>query len=307
MKYFILILALSASAFFSGDIFAQTGRDRTETPQYTLSELQYIADSILMEGNLLALYERAAWIAGDQFQARSEELTGKFGGYLVYHDENDNVKVIFADGTRDELNCIYEVIFYDDLENPMTESVVDRKFTDWEETLWTARDIIIGNLEEIGITPASYENFPFNNAIFPTHTGYRFYLFPGTVLNGMFPFGNDYFFDADPEGNIVEWRKMHSRLIAEPMEYDNNPIREITHSHILSEPFITPTDVCTFQLYAPFSQVKVLKIYSTALRLYFVYDWAENTITIEESSSGGQGDEQSQPKPGKIKKSRKGK
>uniref|UniRef100_S0DG92 Uncharacterized protein n=1 Tax=termite gut metagenome TaxID=433724 RepID=S0DG92_9ZZZZ len=245
-----------------------------------MEELQGIADSILMEGNLLALYERAAWAAGDLFHAQGDGMTNRFGGYLVYHDENKDIKVIFADGTRrDELNCIYEVVFFDDPENPMADSAAEREFTEWESELWTIRDVITGQFSEIEI--ADYESFSLNHITFPIPGGYRMYLISGTTLNGIFPFGNDYFFDADPKGNIVKWRKMHSRLIAEPMEYEGHTVVEITHSHLLSEPFITPSDVCTFQLYAPYSEVKKLKIYSTALQLYFVYDWAENTITIE--------------------------
>lgn len=283
MKHLATILMLSAASLFAEKTLARANCDQPDVSQYSMSELQTIADSILMEGNLLALYERAAWYAGDQFQTQNDEIKSKFGGYLVCHGEDGNVRVVFSDRTQDELYCICEVIFYDNLENPMECNTAGREFTESEKNLWTVRDIITGNIEKNGISLTSYENFPFNHIIFPIDSGYRFYLFSGTILDKVFPFGNDYFFDSDSEGNIIKWRKMHSRLIAEPMEYENSPIREMSHSHILSEPFITPTDICTFQLYAPFSTVKILKVYSTALKLYFVYDWAENTITIEKT------------------------
>jgi hypothetical protein len=285
MRYLItLLLALSVSMTFVNEISAgPTASYPEKLNSLKPEELRGITDSILLEGNLLALYERAAWIAGDMFQTQDSATINKFGGYLVYHDENGDVRVVFADGTQDNLVCIYDVTFYDNPDNPMAESTIERTFTNYEEQLWRVRDTLIEQIMKLDAEIQQYEEFPLNHILFPTHFGYRFYYISGTSQNAVIPFGNDYFFDADEEGNVTYWRKIHSRLIAQPMEYEGNPVREVTHSHLLSEPFITPSDVCTFQLYAPFGGISKLRILSSALNIYFIYDWAENTITTEKA------------------------
>ena len=37
----------------------------------------------------------------------------------------------------------------------------------------------------------------------------RAYLLQGTTLNGVIPFGNDYYVDIDSDGNLIEFHRFH--------------------------------------------------------------------------------------------------
>jgi hypothetical protein len=105
----------------------------------------------------------------------------------------------------------------------------------------------------------------------------------GTYKSGIIPFGNDYLFKADYSGNIVEWKKFHSRLIPAQMEIpESGKIISAMHSHLRTTPHITATDICTFRLYAEFSKIKSFIVYSPAIGKSMEYDINDNTIKIIE-------------------------
>lgn len=43
------------------------------------------------------------------------------------------------------------------------------------------------------------------------------------------------------------------------------------HTHVLENPYISATDICTFKLYAPFNEIDEFSVSSSALEGVFTY------------------------------------
>ena len=102
---------------------------------------------------------------------------------------------------------------------------------------------------------------------------------PSVSKGRAIPFGNDYLFIANKEGEIQSWKKFHSRLIPVEATEQMPMIAFPVHSHLKYEPFISATDICTFRLYYNKTGSTKFAVYSTALSMYFIYELATNTIT----------------------------
>ena len=121
-----------------------------------------------------------------------------------------------------------------------------------------------------------------NIELIPYELGYKLYIIAGTSKSDMIPFGNDYIFFADKNGEITSWRKFHSRLIPTMTKYEGKTVIGIIHSHLVNEPFMTATDICTFRLYGTISGVKKFEVLSTALSKVFTYDLESGTIKFKD-------------------------
>lgn len=99
----------------------------------------------------------------------------------------------------------------------------------------------------------------------------RLYFLQGTTQSNTIPFGNDYSIDFDENLNPIAFRRYHQSLIDCPTVNDNgSQAFFVMHSHLIDNPFITPTDICNFLLYRPES-LESLMVFSTAYECYFVF------------------------------------
>ena len=241
--------------------------------QFSQDELKLKCDSILQESNTLYKHEKAAWVFTDMFLAKPE-IKNAFFKYLTYQQE-DSIKCIVI---NKKMQSIYEVIFTDD-NNPQIERFLWRDLTEQEAKLI---DIRAKALKEISANQyvAVYKDYPPNFILLPFESGYKLYAICGTNKPKTFPFGNDYLFILNQDGEIQSKKQFHSRLIS----FQNDPANSITkivHSHLQQEPFISATDICTFRLYREGSNISQMEILSTAFSIYFIYDAETNTITTK--------------------------
>lgn len=126
------------------------------------------------------------------------------------------------------------------------------------------------------------EGYGLNMILMPKDDGYNFYIMTGANKSGIIPFGNDYLFMTDDSGNIQSWKRFHSRLIALDSKGPNGAVaREMIHSHLKAEPFITASDICTFMLYGKLCGQRSFQVLSTDLGKYLRYRLDMNTIEIE--------------------------
>ncbi|MBP1673303.1 MAG: hypothetical protein H6Q25_1118 [Bacteroidetes bacterium] len=268
MKKILLFLFIY---LFTGMIYAQT-IDTTE------AVLQIQLDSILVEGNLLYQYEKAAWVSTDLAMG-NRTLKKEFGGFFVYKDE-DEIKVIILGKKMD--NCIAEYIFTDEFNNPTTVKTDKRGLSKREKELIKIREIIINALSDkkYGITiPEGYSP---NFILIPIEEGYKMYMIMGTSQNDLIPFGNDYLFFTNKKGEIENWNKFHTRMIPGMTSFDGNKVTEMSHSHIKTTPLITATDICTFMLYAPLYGIEKFSVYSPAIGKYMEYNLEDNKIYLKD-------------------------
>jgi hypothetical protein len=260
------LLFLFLVSFFSGTML-------TQEMVLSETELKTKLDSVLSEGNLLYSYERTTWIAFD-LAMQNQTVKEDFFSFLTYKDQTE-MKVIFI-GEKSK-SCIAEYIFENNFDTPKSSKIENRVLLEKEKTLLNVRGKIMANLNDPKYEVVIPEGNNLNFTIFPFENNYKLYIVTGTSQNNIIPFGNDYLFIADKDGEISNWEKYHSRFI--PAEIQEN-IAELGHSHLKTTPLITATDICTFKLYAPFYKIDVLSVFSPALGKFMKYNLKENTITI---------------------------
>jgi len=244
---------------------------------FSKEEIKQKTDSILIEGNLLYQFEKVAWVSTDQALALND-IKKKFGGYLIYQS-GDSIKAVILEKNHD--NCIYEMTFYKDASILNSESLISRELNDLEIKLLSIKRKLVNEIFTPKYEVSCPEDFDLNIQLIPYESGYKLYILTGTSKSNVIPFGNDYIFFADKNGEITSWRKFHSGLISMTMPKGLDIIG-ITHTHLPTEPFITATDICTFKLYGSLNGLKHLTILSTVLPKYFKYDLEKNTIEIQD-------------------------
>jgi hypothetical protein len=247
--------------------------------KYSETELKLKCDSILLEGNNLYSYEKSAWITSD-LASEKREIKKDFGGLLTYKI-NDTVSTLVL--SKKDNRCIYKVSFASNVNKPCKEDLTQRDLTQTEKKLQEIKVKMVNQIFSTEIYQVSCPNgYNFNIQLIPNNVGYKLFFILGTSKSNEIPFGNDYVFFANEEGQITSWRKCHSRLIYSPSEYNGNKVTSSMHSHLKSEPFISATDICTFKLYAELCGINEFEVYSTALNKNFKYILKENKIEIND-------------------------
>lgn len=243
---------------------------------YTDQELKVKLDSVTAEGNLLYSLENASWHSNDIARAK-KEIRSLIGHYLTYQS-NDSVKTVFLNNLGNQV--IAEYSFVKNAKSPSTEKLRMRPLNKIETDLITIRQKLIEQFADPQYQVSAPEGFNLNIITIPFGEKYKTYLIPGTSDSSIIPFGNDYLFITDAQGNISKHQKIHSRLIPTMTNLgEGKTITMSTHSHLIDNPFISATDICTFKLYAHFSKLTKFSVYSKALGSYLEYDLVENKIS----------------------------
>lgn len=241
----------------------------------TDKEIQTKLDSIKAEGNLLYSYEFASWNSTD-YARDNKKIKKDFGGYLTYQS-NDTIKTIILSKSQNEI--IAEYNYFNNNKKPVLEITTNRNLNDFEKKLIDNRQKLFTQLSDPKYEVGVPENFSLNLITIPFDNNFKNYLITGSNEHGVIPFGNDYLFVTNSEGEIIDWKKFHSRLIPQYTSDGNgNYMSMSTHSHLKTNPFISATDICTFKLYAPFTKLEEFSIYSPVLKTYFTYNYMKNSL-----------------------------
>jgi len=267
-NFFTILMVL----FFSNVILAQDIK-------LSEKELETALDSILKEGNLLYKYEKSAWISTDL--ASNTPILNNRGGYFTYEIDS-KIKTIILGKNQ---NCIAEYIFTTDFDEPDSILLDERDFNPIEDKLLKIREKIIKQLSDKKYNVRIPNGYSPNFILLPFREGYKLYMIMGTSQSDVIPFGNDYLFIADKNGKIKKWQKFHSGLIFAPTTYKGAEVTSHSHSHLRTTPLITATDICTFMLYAPFTEMEEFSVYSPALGMYMTYNLKTNEITTKKSEN----------------------
>ena len=253
------------------------------------SELKEKLDSILHEGNLLYKYEKAAWIS-NELAFKNPTVKAEFHGYLTYEEQSEIKSIILAENLQ---TCIAEYTFEDNFDQPKYVKIEKREVSDKEKTLIEVRQKILENILDDGKYEVSVPKggYNLNFILLPFADKYKLYMITGTTEPNVVPFGNDYIFIADENGEIESWHKFHSQLIPSPTitggnnsrknNAKSNKVTGLIHTHLPSTPLMTATDICTFLLYAPIYDLKTLTVLHGRVRVAMKYWLKENKITTE--------------------------
>lgn len=268
MKRLFLFVCIVALAFSAA---AQKGR----TPKLSNEDLQKIFaanDSVINEGNKLYIYEKLNWTSTDEMLAAHLPIKGSF-----LYETGSVIHVIFPDKNND---CVGEVHF--DLRTAEIRKMTEKRpLSDEERGVQQRNERIFQKTLDANIP---IYGFPEKQASFNieiiriSQEITRVYVFMGALVNNMIPFGNDFSCDFDNNDSLVASRSYHHSFAPITWE-EGTQIKQVCHSHTQDNPYITPTDICTFKLYGwDLYHLATLYVYSPALHSYFVFLPAEMMI-----------------------------
>ena len=237
-------------------------------------------DSIIKEADLLYNYEKVTWNATD-LANDNEKIKENIGRYIIYHS-NDTIFAVFTD--KNSENQIAEYSYkQNNLKIPFNTDFNKKPLAKKVLNLFQIKNKI---LKELNSNPSEYElnfqkGFNPNPVLISVNNEYRLYIIIGTANKNVIPFGNDYLFNADKNGQIKDWKRFHKTLIATQTKGNNNEVViSAIHSHLPMTPLITATDICTFRLYGvDLFGMKEFMVSSTALNKIFKYNSEDNSIT----------------------------
>ena len=261
-KHFLLILTI----FISLNLFSQEEINQSKL------------DSILVEADLMYKYEKSVWNSTDLLMS-NKKLEKNFGGYIVHHS-NDTLTVTYLDKTQKESIARFNYKF-DDLNKPLITSIEPSKLTTIEKELFDIKSKMINQLSDSKYNVTIPQDYNPNLVLIKENSEYRLYIIMGTSQTGIIPFGNDYLFKADSKGNIIYWKKFHSQMIPTMAELNGLKVISFSHSHLLTTPYITATDICTFRLYAQYTELKKFSVYSPAFGKSMTYILRTNKIKVK--------------------------
>jgi len=265
MKKISILVLLLAISF---NLFSQDDR------------LKAVFDSIIAESDLLYKYEKAAWNSTDLLLT-DKKLKKNYGGYVVSHS-GDTVFVTYLD-KKQQMSIAQFSYFSTFFDIPMTFTKETRALTPLERELLAMKRTIIGLLSDSQYNVTIPNGYNPNFVLLKDTNEYRLYILMGTPNEGVIPFGNDYLFRTDLSGNLLEWKKFHSRIIPVWAKAPNGEkVTAHTHSHLKSNPYITATDICTFRLYGPLCGLETFSVLCTNTGKYYKYTLKTNYIEVVE-------------------------
>ena len=274
-RFLILLLAGGLCAFSAG---AQ------QTAQLLDAEgLKAANDSVLLEGYQLYLAERVAWEMEDAFHYCKTKSVDMYGGWFPVTEDGVNVKGIFFDEAKEHV--VFEALMNirtgelssNDAVRDLTPAEIER--IDKRRRMFEA----VQTLDDLPRRPAG-DDYMFNADIVQVDEDlFRVYFMLGTAKNGVTPFGCDFSYDCDSEGNVKAFRRYHKTTLLLPTTLDDgSPAVKTAHTHLEMCPLMAPTDIAIFLLYGVPAGMKESAVYSTVYKKWFVFDAEKFEIRVED-------------------------
>jgi len=244
-----------------------------------------VRQEILDEAYELYYRESASWHATDILQAKHEDLFADLGGYLSYKDEGQYATIFWSKTNPDTIRL--KLTFADPKDPTSATSEQDLKASPQEKDLIglriAAKEIVNANSDKFF---KFYSGSSLN--IIPIIDGKtrKVVILCGPSVNGVIIFGNDYEMSFDTKNKLIKKRKLHSSLIDLDINPPSGEKREniAYHTHIKKHsPFITPTDICTLLLYAPYLDWR--QHYVTSKKYVSIWDIEEQALIIMSSKA----------------------
>ena len=241
MKRFLVLL-------FIGALSLPAVRAQSPRPLPSAAELKAVNDSIYAEAQRLYLYEKAAWIMEDLVYEGHPDVLDKLGGWIPVSEQGASIKGLFYD--KEKTKVLYEASV--DMKTGKTTSAASsRDMTAEEIDAVNAREAAVNAVFSLDERLSYPQGCTFNVHAIPIGDNlYRVYWMLGTSQRGIIPFGSDFSYDCDREGNVKEFRRYHTTYIPAQLTMDDGSrVVSIVHSHTEVCAYIAPTDIALFHLY----------------------------------------------------------
>ena len=249
-------------------------------------ELATINDSILQEGLRLYTYEKLSWMASDLLAEHATVDLSSIRGSAVQLDDNGKLTHFYCRQDSVVFSCTIDLndftLSWDNTVRPMTE--------DDRDAVHFRSEMINRIIETYGDSIYTIQDGSINiDLIWLGTDNLRAYLLQGTTLNGVIPFGNDYYVDIDRDGNLIEFHRFHHSYIPIDIRQagENTQVEAVIHSHTADNPYFTPTDICNALLYARDAfDMKSVCVLSTAFDppVIMTFNMDDMSITVNELS-----------------------
>lgn len=240
--------------------------------------LQLKLDSIIAEADIMYKYEKAVWNSTDLLMA-DKKLKKNYGGYVVRHSV-DSIFVSYLDKNQKESIARF-IYISTNLNKPCHVRMESSNLSVAENELLDIKTTMLNQLSDSKYNVITPQGFNPNFVLIKEDTIFKLYLIMGTSESGVIPFGNDYLFKANSKGEIIYWNKFHSRMIPTMAEFNGQKVTESFHSHLRTTPYITASDICTFRLYAQYTELEKFSVYSPAIGKTMTYILKTNKIEVE--------------------------
>ncbi len=259
--------------------------DRTAASKLpSQDELATINDSILQEGLRLYTYEKLSWMASDLLAEHASVDLSSIRGSAAQLDGNSKLTHFYCRKDSVVFSCTLDLndfsLSWDNTVRPMTE--------DDKDAVHFRSEMINRIIETYGDSIYTIQDGSINiDLIWLSTDKLRAYLLQGTTLNGVIPFGNDYYVDIDIDSNLIEFHRFHHSYIPIDIRQtgENTHAVEVIHSHTVDNPFFTPTDICNALLYArDLFEMKSVSVLSTAFDppVIMTFNMEDMSITVNE-------------------------
>ena len=251
----------------------------------TAEELKAVNDSILAEAYQLYLHEKVAWVLEDVLTDSQPTTINEIAGWFPVGDEEDEdvVKGVFFN--EEKTKALFEASFNLKTGTASGKSVV-RDLSPEEIEMINVREKVLLAVRTLDVEdlPSCPEGCTFNTEVIPIDEDlYRVYFMLGTTQHGVIPFGCDFSYDCDSEGNIKGFRRYHKTYIPTQLKMDDgSPVLSVVHSHLRTCPLIAPTDIALFLLYGYEAGLSGFKVLSTAYHCVFSFDPETFEINVEQ-------------------------
>ena len=278
MKRFVFFLLL-------GLFLIPTANAQESEPLPDAEVLKAANDSILAEAYLLYLFEKSAWVLEDVLTASKPATMNEMGGWFPVGDEEneDVIKGVFFN--HEKTKVLFEASFNFKTGTASGKDVV-RDLSLEEIEIINVREKVIRAVRTLDPEdlPSCPEGCTFNTEVMRIDEDlYRVYYMLGTAQHGVIPFGCDFSYDCDSEGNIKEFRRYHRTYIPAQLKMDDgSPVLYAVHSHLRFCPLIAPTDIALFLLYGHEAGMSGFKVLSTAYHCVFSFDPEAYAINVEQ-------------------------
>ena len=266
-------------------VFVPSAIAQKSEPLPEAEVLKAANDSILAEAYILYLFEKSAWVLEDVLTACKPTTMDEMGGWFPVGDNEDEdvVKGVFFN--EEKTKALFEASF--NLKTGIASGKdVARDLSPEEIEMINVREkalLAVRTLDDEDL-PSCPEGCTFNTEIIRIDEDlYRVYFMLGTTQHGVIPFGCDFSYDCDSEGNVKGFRRYHKTYIPTQLKMDDgSPVLYAVHSHLRFCPLIAPTDIALFLLYGYEAGLSGFKVVSTAYHCVFSFDPEEYAINVEQ-------------------------
>ena len=250
------------------------------------ADLKAANDSILAEAYQLYLHEKVAWVLEDVFYGSKSSAINMVDGWLPITEDGITVKGIFYN--KEKTQALFEANFNIQTgETSAKDAVRDLTKEEIDEINEHLRIIDAVKSLDAEDLPYCPEGCTFNVDIVSIGENlHRVYYILGTSQHGIIPFGCDFSYDCDSEGNIKAFRRYHKTYIPAVLKMeDGSAVREIFHSHLSICPLMAPTDIALFLLYGYEAGLSGFNVLSTVYHCRFAFDPETYEIKVEQMAN----------------------